>query len=198
MAPAFEAAEAGRLFDQRAPLLGLRGEDRLDLALADDRMHALAEAEVGEDLDQVEPAHGRAVEEVLPLPTAVQPARDRQLGVVDSDRPVVVVEEQLNLAEVGRTAVGAACEQDIVGLLCAQLVRAEGSRRPADRVGDVRLPGAVRPHDHADARLEANLDRIGKRLETTDLDGTGCTLPQAIGTDGRLKTPLGALCRLPR
>ncbi len=164
MAPRLEAAEPGRLLDQRAPLLGLRREDRLDLALADDRVHPLAEAEVGEDLDEVEPPHRRAVEEVLALAAAVQPARDRELGVVDRDRPVLVVEEQLDLAEVGRPAIRAAREEDVVGLLGAQLVRAERAGRPADRVGDVGFAGAVRPDDDADARLEANLDR---RRETT-------------------------------
>jgi len=72
VAPRLEAAEAGGLLYQRAPLLGLRGEDCLDLALADDRMHALAEPEVGEDLDQVEASHRGLVEQVLPLPAAME------------------------------------------------------------------------------------------------------------------------------
>ena len=71
MAASFEAAEPGRLFDQRPPLGRPRREDRLDLALADDRVHPLAEPEVGEQLDEIEPAHGRAVDEVLPLAAAV-------------------------------------------------------------------------------------------------------------------------------
>ena len=46
-------------------------------------MHALAEAEVGEQLDEVEAADGGLVDEVLALAAAVKPARDRELGVVD-------------------------------------------------------------------------------------------------------------------
>ena len=86
VAARLEAAEAGGLLDQRAPLLRLRGEDRLDLALPDDRVHALAEAEVGEQLDEVEPAHGGLVDEVLALAAAMEPARDRELGEVDGAR----------------------------------------------------------------------------------------------------------------
>ena len=172
MAPRLEPAEAGRLLDQRASLLGLRGEDRLDLALSDDRVHALAETEVGEDLDQVETPHRCAVQEVLALSSAVQPPGDRELRVVERACAVLVVEEQLDLAEVGRTAIQPAGEEDVVRLLGAQLVRAQRPGGPADRVGDVRFPGPVRPDDHADARLEAHLDRIGKRLEATDLDRT--------------------------
>ena len=167
VAPRLEAAEAGRLLDQRAPLLGLRREDRLDLALPDDRVHALAEAEVGEQLDEVEAPHGGLVDEVLALAAAMQPPRDRELGVLDRPRAVVVVEQELDLAEVGGAAVRRAGEEHVVGLLGAQLVRAERAGGPADRVGDVRLAGAVRPDDHADARLEAHLDEIREGLEAT-------------------------------
>ena len=100
MAASLEASEPGRFLDQRAALGRLRRENRLDLALADDRVHPLAEPEVGEQLDEVEPAHGGAVDEVLPLAAAVQPPRDRELGVVDRQRAVGVVEEELDLAEV--------------------------------------------------------------------------------------------------
>src|SRR5581483_12180150 len=62
-------------------------------------------------------------------------------------------------------------EEDVVRLLRAELARAEGAGGPADRVGDVRLAGAVRADDHADARLEAHLDRIREGLEATQLDG---------------------------
>jgi len=169
--PRLEAAEAGGLLDERAALVGLGGEDRLDLALADDRVHPLPEAEVGQQLDEVEAPDGRAVDEVLALAPAMQPARDRQLREVDGDRAVRVVEEQLDLAEVRRPAAAAAGEQDVVGLLRPQLARAERAGRPADRVGDVRLAGAVRADDHADAPLEAHLDRVRERLEATQFDG---------------------------
>src|SRR3954447_5649133 len=124
----------------------------------------------GEQLDEVEPAHGRTVEQVLALATPVEAARDRELGVVERPGAVLVVEEQLDLAEVGRAAAGGTCEEDVVRLLGPQLVRAERARRPANRVGDVRLARSVRPNDHADARLEAYLDRVREGLEATELD----------------------------
>src|SRR5581483_5351498 len=80
VAPRLEAPEPRSLLDERAPLLRLRREDRLDLALPDDRVHPLPETEVGEQLDEVEPAHGRLVDEVLPLAAAMEPARDGELG----------------------------------------------------------------------------------------------------------------------
>src|SRR5207245_7564017 len=65
MAPCLEAAEPGGLLDERAPLLGPRREDRLDLSLADDRVHPLAKAEIGEQLDEIDAPSGGLVHEVL-------------------------------------------------------------------------------------------------------------------------------------
>ena len=163
--------EPGGLLEQRAPFLGLRAEDLLDPALADDRVHPAAEAEIGEQLDEVDAAHGRAVQQVLALAAAVQPPRDRELGVRQGPFAVRVVEEQLDLAEVFGRAAAAACEEDVVRLLRAELGGRQRAGRPDDRVGDVGLAGAVRPDDHGNARLETNLDRFRERLEAAQLDG---------------------------
>ena len=46
MTAPLELPKPGRLLDQRAPVLGLRGKHRVDLALGDDRVHRAAEADV--------------------------------------------------------------------------------------------------------------------------------------------------------
>ena len=79
MTPQLEAAEAGRLLDERAPLGRLRAEHRLDAALRDHRAQAAAEADVGEQLDEVDAPHRRPVDEVLALAAAMQPPRERDL-----------------------------------------------------------------------------------------------------------------------
>ena len=98
MPPRLELPEPRRLLQEDAPLRGLRAEDLLDAALADDRVHPSAETDVGEELDEVEPADRRPVHEVLALAAAVQAARDRHLRPLE--RPVArgVVEEELDLA----------------------------------------------------------------------------------------------------
>ena len=167
MPPALEAAEAGGVLDQRAALFGPRGEDLLDAALPDDRARVGAEAEVGEQLDEVEPPHRGAVHQVLTLAAAVQPPHDRELREVERPLGVLVVEHQLDLARgSGRPGSGAA-EQHVVGLLGAQLARREAARGPDDRVSEVRLAGAVRPDHDRDPRLEPKLDRLRERLEAT-------------------------------
>ena len=166
-----EAAEPGRLFEQCPSLLRLRPEDLLDAALADDRVHPAAEPEIRQQLDEVDAPHGGAVEHVLALAAAVQAPRDRELGVRERPLAVRVVEEELDLAEVLGVASAAAGEDHVVRLLRAELGRRHRARRPDDRVRDVRLPRAVRAHDHGHAGLEADLDRLGERLEAAQLDG---------------------------
>ena len=83
MLAALELAEPGRLLDEVAPVLRLRGEHGVDLPLRDDRVHRAAEPHVGEQLDEVGAAHGRLVDEVLALAAADEPAGDRDLAEVD-------------------------------------------------------------------------------------------------------------------
>src|SRR4029079_1934565 len=115
-----------------------------------------------EELDDVEAADGGAVDEVLALAAAVQPARDRNLAEVELERAVLVVEQELDFAEVGGRPPLGSGEQDVVPALGAELARRLASGRPHQRVGDVRLPGSVGPDDDRDPRLEADLGRVGK------------------------------------
>ena len=125
MAAALEPSQSGRFLDEGAPLLGRRGEDlpRPSPAPIDGRR--AAEADVGQQLDEVGAAHGRPVDEVLPFAAAVQPARDRDLLEVEPrQRAVRVVEAQLDLAVGGRLAASRAREEHVIRLLGAELARA--------------------------------------------------------------------------
>src|SRR5215210_884645 len=169
MAPALEFPEACGLFDERTPFRRLRAENLLDSALADNRVHFPAKSDVREDLDQIGASDGRSVHEVLPLAASMQPSRDRELGIRKRTGSVRVVEDQLDLARVCASSSGRPRVDHIVGLLGAEFRRTEASGRPHDRIGDVRLSGPVRPHDHGDAGLEPDLHLVGKRLEAAQL-----------------------------
>ena len=171
MLAALEPSEPCGLLQQRAPLLRLRAEDLLDPPLPDDRVHPAAEPEIGEQLDEIDATDGGAIQQVLALSPAMEPAGDGELGVRQRPFAVGVVEEQLDLAEVFAGTAAAAGEEHVVGLLGAKLRGSHRPGRPDDCVGDVGLPGAVGPHDHGNARLEANLDRFRERLEAAQLDG---------------------------
>ena len=70
----------------------------------------------------------------------------------------------------GRLAV-AAGEDHVPHLLAADRRGALLAERPEHRVGDVRLAGAVRPDDHADARREGQPGAVGEGLEALQIDG---------------------------
>ena len=130
-----EAPEPGRLLDEGATLGRLRSEHGLDAPLRDHGAQAAAEADVGEKLDQVDPADGSAVDEVLALAAAMKTPRERHLRERQLGPGAVrVVEDELDLAEVDRLAACRPGEEHVVGLLGAKLVRAQRPRRPEDRV----------------------------------------------------------------
>ncbi len=168
---ALELPEAGSLLDECAPVLRLRREHLLDLSLTDDRVHGRAEPDVREDLDEIGPAHGRTVHEVLTLGAAHEAACDGDLGEVEvGPRSVLVVEDELDLAVIHGLAIAAAREEDVVGLLGAQLRRSQRAGGPDDRVRDVRLARAVRADDDGHAWLERDLERLRERLEPAYLE----------------------------
>ena len=81
-------AEPRRLLDQQATLARLGGDYLLDTPLRDDRVRLLAQARVGEQLDDVAQPAARAVEPVGALTGAVELADDRYLAQRHLDRPV--------------------------------------------------------------------------------------------------------------
>src|SRR5439155_24961198 len=67
-------AQPGGLLDQDGPVVRLRVDDLLDPALADDRVHLLAKAAVGEDLEDVDQTAAGAVQAVAAFTRAIQHA----------------------------------------------------------------------------------------------------------------------------
>ncbi len=164
--------ETRRLLDHQPPLPRARQHDLLDLALRDDRVHLLAEPRVGEHLDHVhEPAAG-AVQAVLALAVPVQLAHDRDLGEVEVERAVVVVDHDLHLGGVRALDPVRAREDHVLHRLPADGQRRLLAERPQHRVGDVRLARSVRPHDDRHSRPELQLGPVGEGLEALHGDGT--------------------------
>ncbi len=156
---------AGGLLDEAATLLGGGAQHGVELALADDHVHLAAETGVGEQLLHVEQPAGRAVDGVLGAPAAEHRAGDRDLGVVDRQGAVGVVDGQADLGPAQRRAPGGAGEDDVLHLAAAQALGPLLAHDPGEGVDDVGLAGAVRADDAGDARLEAHRRRRGEGLE---------------------------------
>ncbi len=153
------------LLDEAASVLRGRVQDGVELALPHDHVHLAADATVAEQLLHVEQPAGRAVDRVLGAPVAEHDPRDRDLGVVDRQGAVGVVNGEQHLGPSERCAAGRAGEDDVFHLAAAKALGTLLAHHPREGVYDVGLARPVRPDDAGHAGLELQRRRRGERLE---------------------------------
>ena len=88
LAAAFVRAQTGGLLDLAAPVLRLSGQERLHLALADDGVQLLAQADLRQQLDDVREPAGGLVDGVLRRAVARHAAHHADLGRRQRQRAV--------------------------------------------------------------------------------------------------------------
>ena len=170
LAAALELAETGCFLDEPAPLVGSREQHLIDAALGDDAVQLAPQARVCEQIAHVHAADGRAVEQVVAVALARDPAHDRDLGSRARQAAVGVVEHELDLADARGGMALRAGEEDLLAARRAQHPGGLRRHRPRQRIRDVRLARAVRADDHRHPGLEAQLDRVAERLEPADAE----------------------------
>ena len=137
----------------------------------DDHVHLPAEAGVGEQFLDVEQAALVAVDRVLALAGPEQQPADRDLGVVDRQGAVAVVDGQRDLGPAERRPAGGPGENDVLHLAAAQRLDALLAHDPGERVDHVRLARPVRADDARDPLLEPQRRGRGERLEPAQSEG---------------------------
>ena len=148
---------------------------------------------VGQQLLDVEQPARLAVDGVLRAAVAEHDPRDGDLGVVDRQRAVGVVDGEADLGAAqrgpaaGAAGAGRAGEDDVLHLAAAQRLGALLAHDPGEGVDDVGLAGAVRPDDAGDARLEVEGRRGREGLEP--LEG------EALQVHARELLDPGTACR---
>ncbi len=168
-AVAIESDACGFL-EQLAPIVGAIGEQRVDHLRFDHDAGVGAEPGAAHHVVDVAQAARRAVQHVLALAAAREPARDHDFLEGDGERAVVVREVQRHLGDVHRAARRRALEDHLFHLRAAQRLRALLAEHPAHRVGDVRLSAAVRADDRRHAGLEDERGVVGERFESLQLE----------------------------
>ena len=163
--------DASGLLDEATALLRSRAQDGVELPLTDDDVHLVADTGVGEQLLDIQQAAGCPVEGVLRTAVAKHGPRDGDLGVVDRQRAVAVVDGQGDLGPPQRSTARGAGKDDVLHLAAAQALGALLPHDPGKGVNDIGLAGAVRPDDAGDAGLEPQRRHRGEGLETPQGQG---------------------------
>jgi len=140
-------------------------QDLVDLALLHDRHAAPAAAGVHEQIADVLQAAAVLVEEVLALAVAIETPCDLDLGPVDVDRALAVVEDERDIGHAQRAAALRAAEDHVRHLASAQGGRTLLTHHPLDRVHDVGLPATVGADDAGQPLGERELGLVSERLE---------------------------------
>ncbi len=104
-----------RLFEELAALLWAQREGGVDGPLSNHRQRARPQPPLAEQLGDVAQPHPRPVEQVLAVPRAVGPPRDGDLGEVDREPSVMVVQGEDRLRHPLRLAALTASEDDVIG-----------------------------------------------------------------------------------
>ena len=169
LAVGLELRDAGGLLEDGAAVLGLRGEDLVDLALRHDGVGGRADARAHEEALDVLQAAAGFVDEVFAGAVAVDAAGDGDLVVLGAEFLLAVGEGDRDLREAEGLARVGAVEDDVDELRAADGGGALFAEHPADRVGDVRLAAAVRADNGDHARLEGEAGLVRKGLETDDV-----------------------------
>jgi hypothetical protein len=166
---AFAVLENARgLLDEGPAILRLGVQHGVEPALTHDDVHLAADAGVAEQLLDVQQAARAAVDLVFALAGAEHPAGDRDLGVVDGQGAVAIVDGQGHLGAAQRGTPGRTGEDDVLHLAAAQGLGALLTEHPGDGVDDVGLAGAVGAHHAGDTRLQPQRRSGGEGLETLD------------------------------
>ena len=173
--PVFE--DAGGFLDERATLLRSRLQDLGEFPLAHDHVHLASDPRVGQQFLHVHQAGAIAVDLVFRSPVSEHPAGQRDLGVVDRQGPVGVVQGQRDLCATQWLPSGGPGKDHVLHLSATERLGAVFTHHPGERIHDVRLTGTIGPHHAADPGFEPQ--RRGRRegleaLERQRLEVHGC------------------------
>jgi hypothetical protein len=168
--PLLVAGDPRRLLDQLPPLLGLAGEDHPDLPLLDDRVGADAEPGVHQEVADVFQAHQLAVQPVLALAAAEDPAADGDPPLLGRGDRGVGQERERRLRHPQRLPAVGAVEDDVLHGRAAEGFGALLAQDPGHGVREVALAAAVGADDGGDPAGELDGDRIDEGFEAGDLE----------------------------
>ena len=95
----FVFCDAGRFFENRAPIFRTRAQDQVDLALFHHRVGAAPHSGVGEQILNVAQAAGRFVQEIFGVSVAINAPRHANVVPIDSEIVRAITQGQRDFGE---------------------------------------------------------------------------------------------------
>ncbi len=161
----------GGFLENHPAVFRLVGKNLRDVALGQNAVARAPDARAHEKLlDVLEPAR-RAVQKILAVAVAENPARQRDLVVGDLDArraqifAVHFAERERHFAHAHRLAAVRAVENHVRHFAAAQRLGRLLAEHPADGIGDVGFAAAVWADDGRDARLKIHRGFVREGLE---------------------------------
>ena len=148
----------------------LAGLDQDLLRLSDDGVQRPTDPGLGKELLDVHEPHDLPTDPILGLAGPEDRPGDLDLRHRNRDLALGVVDDELDLGHAEGRARGCAGEDHVGHVAATERAGPLLAERPADRVDEVRLARAVRPHDHRDAGDELQDRLVRERLEPADRD----------------------------
>ena len=164
------AGDAGGFFEHLAPLFRLGREHQIDPTLLHDRVGVLAHAGVQKQLTHIAQPHRLTVHQVLAFARPVQPAAQFDLGDVDRQRLIVVLQYQRDFCHSHATAILGSAEDHVFHSFGTQRARVLLAESPTNGVDDIALATAVGANDRRDAGSKVYDGPLRKRFEAEQLD----------------------------
>ena len=127
------------LLDEAPALLRRRGQNRVELTLADNDMHLPADAGVREQLLHVEQATHSPVDRVFRPAAGEHGSGQGHLGVLDRQQAVGIVDREQDLCPAQRRTSSRAGEDDVVHPTAAQALGPLFAHDPGQRVDHIGL-----------------------------------------------------------
>ena len=163
-------SDAADLFDCLPTLVRSQTQHLVHEPLTHEREAAGSQAAVAEQILDIAQAGDSAIDSNLRLAVAVNATNDLDLGRVEIEPAVAIVELDAHLGESARGAVSATGENDVLGPLGSQGATGSCANRPAQRVHHIRLAGAVGTDDGGYGLFELQGRSGGEGLVAMQVD----------------------------
>ena len=158
-------ADAGRFLEDGPAFDVRRFQQHVDAALLDDRIGVGPDAAVEEQVANVLEPGDFLVDEIFALAGAIELAGYADGVVVERQRPVGVVEDQVDRGQPAAAARAGSVEDHVGHLAAAQQLGRLLPEHPFESVHDVALAAAVGSDDAGHARRKVEVNPIGEALE---------------------------------